>query len=46
MFTAPYLRVTELVHAAPAIELLVGLDVILQGVLNVDGPNRMFTFTF
>ena len=46
MFTASQLVVTELIHAAPGIEVLVGLDVILQGVFNVDGPARIFTFTF
>jgi hypothetical protein len=46
MFTAPRLVVTELIHAAPGIEVLVGLDVILQGIFNVDGPGRVFSFTF
>jgi hypothetical protein len=45
-FTAPRLMATELLHAAPGVEVLVGLDVILQGVLNIDGPNRVFSFTF
>jgi hypothetical protein len=46
LFTAPCLFVTELVHAAPGIEVLVGLDVLLQGVLNVDGPAGIFSFSF
>jgi hypothetical protein len=45
-FTAPQLLVTELIHAAPGTEVLVGPDVILQGVLNVDGPKGTFSFTF
>jgi hypothetical protein len=46
MFTAPSLLAIELTHAAPGIDVLVGLDIILQGVLNVDGPRGVFSFTF
>lgn len=46
MFTAPHLVVSELIHAAPGIEVLVGLDIIWQGVLNIDGPNLVFSFLF
>jgi hypothetical protein len=46
MFTAPQLLATELIHAAPGIEVLVGLDVLLQGILHVDGPAGFFTFTY
>jgi hypothetical protein len=46
MFTTSHLEVTELLHAAPGIDVLVGLDVILQGVLHVDGPGGTFSFTF
>jgi hypothetical protein len=46
LFTVSQLVVTELVHAAPGIEVLVGLDLLLQGVFHLDGPARVFTFTF
>jgi hypothetical protein len=45
-FTDPRLVATELIYAAPGIEVLVGLDVILQGILHVDGPGGTFSFTF
>jgi hypothetical protein len=46
MFTAPQMLATEVVNAPPGIEVLVGLDVILQGVFTVDGPKGFFTFAF
>ena len=46
MFTDANLLATELGHAAPGIGVLVGLNVILQGVLNVDGPRGVFSFSF
>ena len=46
LFTVPQLLVTELRHAAPGIAVLVGLDVMLQGVLALDGPARKFSLTF
>jgi hypothetical protein len=46
MFTDPHLLATELMNAAPGIEALVGLNIILQGVLHVDGPGGTFSFTF
>jgi hypothetical protein len=46
MFTAPDLVATGLIHTAPGIDVLVGLDVILQGVLHVDGPGGVFSFAF
>jgi hypothetical protein len=46
LFTVPQLTVTDLLHTAPGIEVLVGLDVLLQGVLHVDGPAGFFSFTF
>jgi hypothetical protein len=46
MFTAPRLLATELISAAPGIDVLVGLDVILQGILHIDGPGGVFGFTF
>jgi hypothetical protein len=45
-FTAPTLLAGELTHAAPGIEALVGLDVLLQGVFILDGHARTFSFTF
>ncbi len=45
-FTGSHLQVTELGHAAPSVEVLVGLDVLLQGVLTLDGPARTFALSF
>jgi hypothetical protein len=45
-FTTPRLLVTELTHAAAGAEVLVGLDILLQGVFNLDGHSRTFSFTF
>jgi hypothetical protein len=46
MYTAPQLTVTELFHAAPGIDVLIGLDIILQGILHIAGPGRTFSFTW
>jgi hypothetical protein len=47
MFTVPDLLVTELMHALPAgIEVLVGLDVLLQCVFTLYGPAGTFKLTF
>jgi hypothetical protein len=46
-FTDPLLIVTELHQALPAhIEVLVGLNVLLQLTLLLDGPGRTFTLSY
>jgi hypothetical protein len=44
--TQPDLLVTELATTLPDVDLLVGLDVLLQCKLVLDGPGRQFTLEF
>jgi hypothetical protein len=46
LLTVPQLTASELIHAAPTVEVLIGLDVLLQVVFHLDGPGRVFTLTF
>jgi hypothetical protein len=46
IFNTSRLVATELTHAAPGTEVLVGLDVLLQGTFILDGHARTFSFTF
>jgi hypothetical protein len=46
-FTVPQLIVTELDQPLPNnIEVLVGLDILLQLVFTLDGPARTFTLSY
>ena len=46
MFTKSSLWVTELAVPLPGIEVLIGLNVVLDLVLTVDGPRQTFTLDF
>jgi hypothetical protein len=46
LFTIPHLLATELTHAAPGIEGLIGLNVLLQCIFTINGPAGFFSFTF
>lgn len=46
LFTQADLIATELAAALPDADVLIGLDLLLQGKLSVDGPGRRFTLEF
>ena len=46
MFVHPYLTVTELPYPPAGLDVLIGLDVILEGRLLIDGATRSFTLEF
>ncbi len=46
LFTVSDLLATELQHAAPGVEVLVGLDVLMRCVFNLNGPGGTFSLTF
>jgi Aspartyl protease len=45
VFVIPDLMVTEMPNPPQGLEVLVGMDVLLQCVLFLDGPNRRFTLS-
>lgn len=45
LLVLPQLVVMELPQAVPNVEVLIGLDVLMQCALHVDGPNRQFAIT-
>lgn len=45
-FVVPQLTVTELKHSPPNIDVLIGLDVLLQCHFHLDGPARQFSLSF
>ena len=46
MFSDPALLAMELPQPIPDVDVIVGLDVLLQCQLFIDGPARQFTLTF
>ncbi len=46
MFVRPTLLVTELTHALPDLDVLVGMDIVSTCVVLIDGPARQFTLSF
>jgi hypothetical protein len=42
----PNLRVTEWLHPEHGLDALVGMDVLLEGLLILDGPGQQFTLAF
>jgi hypothetical protein len=46
LLVVPRLRVTRLNVPIPDLDVLIGVDLILQFYLHIDGPGRAFTFTF
>jgi hypothetical protein len=46
LLVIPRLRVTQLAASLPGHEVLIGLDIILQYQLNIDGPGQQFTLVF
>jgi hypothetical protein len=42
----PDLRVTEWLYPGPGLDALVGMDVLSEGLLILDGPGRQFTLAF
>jgi hypothetical protein len=45
-FARPTLLVTELAHALPKLDVLIGLDILFEIVTTIDGPGRQFSLTF
>lgn len=46
MSVHPYLTVTELPYPPAGLDVLIGLDVVLDCRLLIDGPTRTFTLEF
>ena len=46
MLTRSDLRVMELANPIPGVEVLIGLDILLDCRLLLDGPARQFTLDF
>ncbi|MBY0528366.1 MAG: hypothetical protein K2R98_33555 [Gemmataceae bacterium] len=46
MLTRPDLLVMEMTHVIPGVEALIGLDVLLEIKLFLEGPTRHFTLEF
>jgi hypothetical protein len=38
--------ITEFLHSAPGLDVLVGMDLVSEGLLIVDGPNQHFTLAW
>lgn len=45
-FNAPDWKVTSLAHPIPGIDVLLGIDLLRQCLLIVDGPGKKFTLAF